>query len=275
VLIGIWLIAMAAYLAVRRMRADSRVVLASLGVLLLTASFGPWGARDLSISSQMERLVAIMQAHGYLKDSRLVEIIPEKGTLPAGDRSTANSIVGFLRDVEAIDQLAPYFEGREDSPFATDKRGWQLTAAINKLLHFEHVSVHADGSTSVSYTAIANDMFATGATARISGPHQVHPNKKAPEAGQASQDVLVVFDESDLVVTHDGQTWRVARKEVLERAAKLHDKPYNDRPAFAVQASGPSGTISLLMFTVIGRVGGTKESLDLVHCWVLLPAESQ
>ena len=118
VLIGIWLIAMAVYLAVRRMRADSRAILASLACLLLVASFGPWGARDLSVSSQIERLVTIIQAHGYLENDRLVETIPEKGTLPAADRSNANSIVGFLRDVQATDQLAPFFDGREDSPFA-------------------------------------------------------------------------------------------------------------------------------------------------------------
>ena len=113
----------------------------------------------------------------------------------------------------------------------------------------------------------------TGATMRISGPHQVDPNKKKPEPGQTSPDVLVLFEDADMVVTHGSQSWRVARKVILERAAELHEKPYNDRPAFAVEASGPSGTINLLMFTVIGRVGGTKEALDLVHCWVLLPAQ--
>lgn len=273
VLIGIWLIAMAVYLAARRMRADSRVILATLGGLLLVASFGPWGARDLSVSSQMSRLIAIMQDHGYLKNNRLVETIPGKGALPAADTSNANSIVGFLRDVQATDQLAPLFEGRSDSPFADGKTGWPLTAAINKLLHFEHIAVSADGSTSLSYSATVKDMFATGTTVRISGPHQVHPNKKKPEAGQTPQDVLVVFEEADVVVTHGERTWRVARKEILERTAKLHEKPYNERPAFTVEASGPSGTVKLLMFTVIGRVGGTKESLDLLNCWVLLPGE--
>lgn len=273
VLIGIWLIAMAAYLAARRMRADSRVILASLGVLLLIGSFGPWGARDLSIASQMERLVTIMQAHGYLENDRLVETIPAKGTLPAADRSTANSIVGFLREVQATDQLAPFFEGRKDSPFASDKTGWQLTVAINTLLHFEHVAVRADGSTSLSYTASAKAIFSTGANVRISGPHQVHLSKKKPEAEQASQDVLVIFEGTDVVITQGERTWRVARKAILERAAELHEKPYYERPAFTVEASGVSGTVSLLMFTVIGRVSGPKESLDLFHCWVLLPAE--
>ena len=87
VLIGIWLIAMAVYLAARRMRADSRVILASLGVLLLVASFGPWGARDLSVSSQLERAsMAIIESRRITwRTTGWLETIPEKGTMPAAD----------------------------------------------------------------------------------------------------------------------------------------------------------------------------------------------
>ena len=84
VLIALWLLAMAIYLALRRHLADSRVILATLAGLLLIGSFGPWSARDISVASQMSRLVGIMESHGYLRDGRLVETIPAAGTLTSG-----------------------------------------------------------------------------------------------------------------------------------------------------------------------------------------------
>ena len=119
-LIGIWLIAMAAYLAARRMRADSRVILASLGGLLLVASFGPWGARDLSVSNQTVAPDGDPESNDYLEDGRLVRTVPSKGAMPTDDSSEVRSIVHFLGRVDALRRLEPLFSGRGDSPFAAE-----------------------------------------------------------------------------------------------------------------------------------------------------------
>ena len=273
VLIGAWLVAMAAYLALKRRRAESRVILATLGALLLAASFGPWGARDLSVSSQIARLAEILQEHGYLQGNRLVEDIPAKGTIPPKDVSDAYSIIRFLRETKGLNQLEPLFAGRDDSPFEDGKTGWQLVSAINGLLHLERSIQTSDGGTRLSYIANSDGVLTFGPDIRISGPHVVQQSSRTSRPAAAPDKVALRFDGDDLVITHGTRLWRVDKNEFLDRAGELRNKDSTHRRAFSVEASNEAGTVRLLIYGVSGQVGGTNERLTYLQCWVLLPAE--
>ena len=62
------------YLAIRRNRADMRVLLGSFALLVLIGSTGPWGANSVSISSQFGRLVGYFDSEKLLTpDGKIVE----------------------------------------------------------------------------------------------------------------------------------------------------------------------------------------------------------
>src|SRR5262249_49222310 len=89
--IAIWLIVIAAYLAFRRNRADMRLILGSLAILLLIGSVGPWGANGLSISSQFARFKSLLTTGGFLTNADKIADPMPKWTVDS--RSEAYSIL--------------------------------------------------------------------------------------------------------------------------------------------------------------------------------------
>lgn len=269
VLIGIWLFAMAIYLAVRRMRADSRVILASLGGLLLVASFGPWGARDLSVANQMSRLMAILQSNDYLEDGRLVRTVPSEGAMSSDDSSEVRSIVNFLGGVDALRRLEPLFAGRGDSPFdANAPKSWQRVSAI-----MGQLNLTGDNRTFLSYTATAVGSFEIGSGTRLSGPYSFYSTRRAAGSAENVGSVDIRIGGDAVEITQGSHTWRVAIKDILTRAAEFNEKPKVDRTAFAMEAQGDTGPVRLLVQSATGRTGGAKAELTSLNCWLLLPAE--
>ena len=78
VIVAVWLAIVTLYLAIRRNRADMRVLLGSIALLLLIGSTGPWGANSVSISSQFARLVGFHESEKLLTpDGKIVDPVPK------------------------------------------------------------------------------------------------------------------------------------------------------------------------------------------------------
>ncbi|MGC1180867.1 MAG: DUF4153 domain-containing protein [Methyloceanibacter sp.] len=123
VLIGVWALILAVLRIWRARSFDLRLVPGVLAILLLPASFGPWGAIGASVSSQKAELAGILRAKGLLADGKIV-------SRPAGGESAnplgpeaarVRGIEWYLNTHHGLGQLAPWFEGQNPNPFAEGK----------------------------------------------------------------------------------------------------------------------------------------------------------
>jgi len=107
VLCLIWLLFSAiASLTAARDRAP-KIIFASVILLLLAASFGPWGARGASAHSQLYRLQAILDRNQMLANEKL----QKPSQLPSQeDRRNISSIVDYIDDINRIDLMKPWFD---------------------------------------------------------------------------------------------------------------------------------------------------------------------
>ncbi len=72
-------------------------------IVLLLGSFGPWGAKSISINSQVQQFA------GLLNDK--LQVSAEQG-------NRASSILYSLRDLDGLEQLKEVASGLEENPFA-------------------------------------------------------------------------------------------------------------------------------------------------------------
>lgn len=115
-LFTVWLLAVSVALLLRPVR--QYLLPLSLAVLLGLASFGPWGARSLSLSSQKAEFVALLEEAGYLD--------PETGKLDISGEASAevnrrlDDIFDFFRDRESLAELDSLFAGSEQGTVPDD-----------------------------------------------------------------------------------------------------------------------------------------------------------
>jgi Domain of unknown function (DUF4153) len=113
-------------------RFDLRLVPGVLAILLLVASFGPWGAMGASVLSQTAELAGILRDRGLLVDGKIVvQPAGSEGAFVLGtDAPRVRGIEWYLNMHDALSRLAPWFEGREQNPFAEGKTPEQTSREI-------------------------------------------------------------------------------------------------------------------------------------------------
>lgn len=96
-----------------RRRTDVRLVPAVFAALLLVGAVGPLAARNMTVRSQAERFVAVLDASGYLTDGRF----NGKQSTPWGQetRRDLQSIIALLEGRRALHLIAPVV-GAEQAP---------------------------------------------------------------------------------------------------------------------------------------------------------------
>jgi hypothetical protein len=114
-LVGLWLVIVIAANLVRS-RNDIRPIPASLAILLLLASIGPWGALNVTGRSQAERLIGFLNQNGLLRDGKwAAESAPGWSQT---ELTTMRSFISELENARQLYRLAGLFEGTADNPFA-------------------------------------------------------------------------------------------------------------------------------------------------------------
>ncbi len=100
-LVAIWTALVFSYLLVRRKAADMRVLIGAAAVLLLGASFGPFGAYGMTANSQYARFVALMERNGMLQNGLVVK--PAK-VLTVVQKTEGVSVLQALVEVGALNR---------------------------------------------------------------------------------------------------------------------------------------------------------------------------
>jgi hypothetical protein len=234
-----------------------RVILGGFAILLLIGSAGPMGANGLTITSQMGRLAALLEASGVLKDGKIVTTVP---AIPDKDRSSGSSMLFALRAAGGMDKVRSWFEGMEKNPFATSTDDWSAVYAVAGALGLGEPYMQQD-YLSISAAAVLDHNLA--GAARLVGPLQAY----VPHASDAepSQPYARIRDNI-LTIRIAGRTWLVPGADVLARAKAGAVAAGNQQPPI-VHEAGPD--ITLVLEQVYGRTGD-KPQLNSARLWVIL-----
>jgi len=107
-LLGIWFAVMIVANVVKKERFHIKHVPMVLALMTLLASFGPWSATELSISSQLSRFKFLLEKHQLLVDDKAVQASSE---VPYVDRKSLSSMADYLTENEhRLHSIRPWFD---------------------------------------------------------------------------------------------------------------------------------------------------------------------
>ena len=106
---GFWLMAIAIYFLLRRVK-DIRLIPATIFLIAVVTSVGPWGAFEVAERSQINRLEGILVENGLLQDGLYV---PASAELSKDDVLQINEIVRYLSRHHGLDGIEPWFGGED------------------------------------------------------------------------------------------------------------------------------------------------------------------
>jgi hypothetical protein len=263
-LVAVWAAIVFLYLALRRKKADMRVLIGSAALLLLVTSFGPWGAYGVTARDQFARLTTMLSDAGVIKDGTFVK----KADLVAqGEKlSGAFSIVQVLRDVRRLEGVQAWFGDdasieKSLARFANWNSAVQLTDKLG-----------------ISSSNTAPDIVVVGASGsidldmsraqRIFGPVYMPLQQSA----SPSADTRI---PKDFTATADKSVFRlkVGTHEVVMPTAELMTKlkafSANTNPLTPMHRLDLDAKITLIISSAYGRTGSDPE-LNSLHGWVVV-----
>lgn len=104
--LGLWLAGIVGYFILSK-RPNIKIIPASLGIIAILISFGPWGAFSVAERSQVSRLRHYLRQNDILRQGTI-----HKATdpVPLEDRREISSILRYLNDTHGLDGIQPWFE---------------------------------------------------------------------------------------------------------------------------------------------------------------------
>lgn len=104
---GLWVLAYALYMTIFRKLHLKRAI-SSLGILLALSAFGPWGAVQTSVRSQLSGLEAALIQNHILQDGKIVK---SAEVLPSEQSAKIWAALTFLYDYQGLDLVKPWLRG--------------------------------------------------------------------------------------------------------------------------------------------------------------------
>ncbi|NMC42339.1 MAG: DUF4153 domain-containing protein [candidate division Zixibacteria bacterium] len=134
--LALWLAAMAVYFIFSRTK-SLKIIPASLCVLAMAISFGPWGVFHVSEQSQVNRLQRLLETNHRLVDNRVTAAGDSVGV---EDTRQINAIIAYLNDTHGYAKIQSWFGEplTVDSLGAPGKR--MEPSRIAELLGIEYVA---------------------------------------------------------------------------------------------------------------------------------------
>ncbi|MGB8315957.1 MAG: DUF4153 domain-containing protein [Aestuariivirga sp.] len=257
-LVAIWVAALTAYLAFRRNRADMRVILGGIAILLLVGSVGPMGANGLTASSQVARFASFLEANGMLKDGKAMK---SAATLQSEIITKGYSFLYALREVDGLERLKPLFSGTPEDPFKPGLSGWSLSDGISAFLGFNPVQIPVDP---VNFTANIPLSVALTGTQRLVGPLQAYQDYK-PEV--AKEPMTAFYDATTLTIRLEAATLKIPLKDLMEKTKARLSGDSGKQAAVSFEIA-PGTTI--VIDSVYGDLNATPP-LGSARFWLILP----
>ncbi len=256
VIVAIWLALITLYLAIRRNRADMRLLLGSFALLVLVGSVGPWGANSVSIESQFSRLM------GFLDSGKLLtpegRIIDQPPVLADPGRREIENIVWALNSMDGLDRLKPLFAGRKDDPFAGGASTWDALSKVRTILTLD---VYTPPPEQVSFSAgspIIQDIRGQG---RLIGPVLALPRLGEPPTPAR----VAWIDASSLIIRDGDRQWSVPVKPLLERLKAVPPSTSQQPVVYDIENDA-----KLIVTETYGTLGEAP-ALHRATFWIILP----
>jgi len=105
--LAVWLTGVAVYFLISK-RNDIRIIPASLIIIILLISFGPYSAYTVSERSQINRLEQHLSAYDLLDENGTVRQTDRE--IPFQDRKQISSGIHYLLELKGVESIQPYFE---------------------------------------------------------------------------------------------------------------------------------------------------------------------
>ncbi|MGO8843717.1 MAG: hypothetical protein ACLQF1_22130 [Methyloceanibacter sp.] len=248
-----------------------------LAILLLAASFGPWGAIGASVSSQKAELAGILRAKGLLADGKIV-------SRPAGGESAnplgpeaarVRGIEWYLNTHHGLGQLAPRFEGQNPNPFAEGKTPEETSREILAAL-----SLRADipNSAGVVYFTHYSDVPAVVSLAgngHVIGPVVFEGGGPVPAAIPGKSVTVGGLGTVHLEIADNMLAARVEngpelRFNIMEAARELANPLSKEHHPLRLDASSGGLTGVLLIDNLNGTYREPDFDFSLIRFWLVL-----
>lgn len=277
VLIGVWALILAVWRLLRPQNFDLRLAPAVLAVMLLIASFGPWGAIGTSVSSQKAQLARLLEAKGLLVDGKIVPKTKESGDEnPLGtDAARARGLQWYLNAHHALRVLEPWFAGREPNPFAEGKEPEQTSREILAALSLRaDIAPSAIGATYFSHYSNMPETVNAGAVFTIGpvvfeGGSQV-PTTVPPKTVTVEGLGTVRLALTETVLSAQIENGPELKFDILDAARRLSNPFDDDHRPVRLTASGSGFDGVMLIDNFNGTFKEPTFDLSLLRFWLVL-----
>jgi hypothetical protein len=136
-ILALWLLFIAVYFLLSKSK-NIKLIPVSLSILTLVASFGPWGAFNVSLASQENHLKSLLNKYSMLDKGKIMKA---KDTIAFKDHKQISSIIDYLVSVHGYKTLQPYFVQNLDSLFngKQDNYDYNKVDRIHSLMNISRV----------------------------------------------------------------------------------------------------------------------------------------
>ncbi len=151
VALALWLAAMALYFNLSKTK-GLKIIPASLCLLALAISFGPWGVFHVSEQSQVRRLRKLLVNNNRLVDNQVRAV---GDTVRADDARQISSIITYLHETHGYAQIQPWFgeDLSRDSTGAPGRR--REPAQVTRLMGIEYLApARYDGGRWIEFVSV-------------------------------------------------------------------------------------------------------------------------
>ncbi|MDE1173957.1 MAG: DUF4153 domain-containing protein [Parvibaculaceae bacterium] len=257
-----WLAVIVVYMAVRRRQVDLRIIPASLGLLLVLSSVGPWGASAVSVRSQVSQLTRLLEGQGLLSRGHFVKPLSEEEGVSGPVPARINSILHTLESVNGLDRLKPLFEGAPDNPFTQQYASQDMVGRIQEVLGVSPVASDSGGSDPlrVSFGITPPLTMEIDARSRVIGIFNTA--LKTPYSVTV-QGLTVEVGEAEIRVS--GVAGNMSRINIAPVLQSLVTK----KPKEPVRLSSDDGRVNAVIGYLQGRAGAHPH-IDNMEFWLIV-----
>jgi hypothetical protein len=272
--LALWLAGIASCAIWRRGKIDIRLIMASLAIVMLIGSIGPWGARMISARDQYARLELLLVRHGLLKEGKLAEPLPPAHSVPVEARQTAVSIIQFLAGEGEHDRLRPWLAGSSAAAAAVKTADPGLIAdRLIQVLGYASLEALPADLQRVEFQASASGTFTVPAGSEVRGPISLPSGTSSRMAPDDATGLRAETRGSIIAIVRGGNTWTVAANELLTEAARRGGPPKEQQRSFAVVSEAPHGRLTLIVERISGQLSKEEAKIGSAVVWLILPPE--
>ncbi|MEP3276264.1 MAG: DUF4153 domain-containing protein [Stappiaceae bacterium] len=264
--IGIWAGLLIVWYLLRSRSVQPRILVGTLSAILIAASFGPWSATSISVASQYQRLISLMQTAGYFDGDALK--VPDN--IETSVSNEAHSKLDFLARAGQLELISPLFEGRADNPFKNKTPGLTESILLSDrksigdilsdafdVLKFEPYG-HDSSKIWVEHRETRPVVLKTQEMTFYSGTHTFHDRgSNVPEADRMFDIPQISSADNKITISYQNHIWErdvaVFLQSVLE--AQSTSEPTN---TVILTIAGKSGDAKVVFHHLSGYLDGNN-----------------